>query len=204
MDFNEAEEERDDGHASGPTPSSSTKSGRSKSDLKRGQHGRHKVRKKVHVIEQIGPHGEPLEPPKVIGKFSNQCSCIAREYVPITYFNWKKVPADIKGIVWGEILRRFKYPEDQYDEDLCMAHALSVAGKAMRNLRSKLNKKYVKTGKEPYAEYSFIKPHVWEEFKEKVSTEEAKEKSEQNSELAKRSTLPHHLGMTGYAGKRKQ
>jgi hypothetical protein len=80
--------EEEEGHASSPTPSTSTKTtiGK-KSDLKRGQHGRHKVHNKVHAIYKIGPHGEPLEPETVIGVFSNQCSCLVREHMPITYMN---------------------------------------------------------------------------------------------------------------------
>jgi hypothetical protein len=80
------QEGQEEGHASDPTPSTSTKiaSGK-KSDLKRGQHRRHKVTKKVHAIYKIGPHGEPLEPETVIGVFSNQCYCLVREHVPITY-----------------------------------------------------------------------------------------------------------------------
>ena len=71
-------------------------------DMKRGQHGRHQIsKKKVHVIHKIGPKGEPLEPTIIIGTFSNQCSCIVREKVPITYADWRKVPKDIKGNVWG-------------------------------------------------------------------------------------------------------
>jgi hypothetical protein len=141
------EEGEEEGHASGPTLSSSTKtaSGKSgkKSDLKRGQHGRHKVHKKVHAIYKIGPHGEPLEPETIIGVFSNQCSCIVREHMPITYLNWRKVPDDLNGAMWGDMLRRFEYPLDQYNEDLCKGYALYIAGKALLNLRSKLNKNYV-------------------------------------------------------------
>jgi hypothetical protein len=69
------EEGEEEGHASSPTLSSSTKTanGKSgkKSDLKRGQHGRHKVHKKVHAIYKIGSHGEPLEPETFIDVFSN-------------------------------------------------------------------------------------------------------------------------------------
>jgi hypothetical protein len=76
------EEEEEEGHASSPTPSASTTTGSAKSrkklDLKRGQHGRHQVSKKVHAILRIGLHREPLEPESVIGTFSNQCSCIVR------------------------------------------------------------------------------------------------------------------------------
>ena len=106
--------------------------------------------------------------------------------------------------MWGKVKRRFQYPLDQFDEALCRGHALAIAGKALRNLRSKLNKDYVQIGKTPYGDYSFIKRHVWEEFVEKMSTDEAKAKGKENSELAKKNVLPHHLGMTGYAAKRKK
>jgi len=75
----------EEGHASVPTPSTSTNIASDKmSGLKRGQHGRHKVSKKVHVITKIGTHGEPLEPLTMIGIFSNQCFYLVREHVPIT------------------------------------------------------------------------------------------------------------------------
>jgi hypothetical protein len=93
----------EEGHASGPTLSASSAMGSGKSgkklDLKRGQHGRHQVRKKVHAIYKIRPHGEPLEPRIVIGTFSNQCSCIVREHVSITYLDWRKVLEDLKGAI---------------------------------------------------------------------------------------------------------
>ena len=37
-----------------------------------------------------------------------------------------------------------------------------------------------------------------------MSTDEAKAKGQEYSELAKKNVLPHHLGMTGYAAKRKK
>jgi hypothetical protein len=46
-----------------------------------------------------------LEPRTVIGTFSNQCSCIVREHVPITYLDWRKVLDDLKGAVWGDVKR---------------------------------------------------------------------------------------------------
>ena len=60
-----------EGHGSGPTPSTTSKMESAISGKKRGQHGRHKVHKKVHAIHRIWPHGEPLEPESVIGLFSN-------------------------------------------------------------------------------------------------------------------------------------
>jgi hypothetical protein len=104
------ENQEEEGHASGPTPCASTATGsgksRKKTDLKRGQHGRHQVTKKVHAILKIGPQGEPLEPASVIGTFRNQFCCIAREHVPITYSDWKKVPKELKEKVWTHIKKK--------------------------------------------------------------------------------------------------
>ena len=91
---------------------------------KRGEHGRHKKKDDVHVIHEVGPQGEPLRPVNILDVFSNQCSCIVREKVPITYDNWKSVPQDFKDHVWGEIRRRFTYPEEGVDEEKCKAHAM--------------------------------------------------------------------------------
>jgi hypothetical protein len=135
----------------------------------------------VHAIYKIGPHGEPLELETVIGVFSNQCSCLVREHVLITYMNWKKVLEGLEDKVWLDMLKRFVYPPDQYHEALCIGHAMVIIGKALRALRYKLNKNYVKKGKTPYEDYNFIKPHVWEEFVEKMSTDDAKANSEKYS-----------------------
>jgi hypothetical protein len=82
----------DDGDQKGveeaPAHSTGTSSTRSKdkSNLKRGQHGRHQsIKKKVHAIHRIGSKGHPLESRRIIGIFSNQCSYIVRDNVPITY-----------------------------------------------------------------------------------------------------------------------
>ena len=124
-------------------------------------------------------------------------SYIVKEHVPITYSDCRRVLDDLKGAMWGEVKRRFKYPEDQFDEDVCKRHALFIAGTTLRNLRSTLNKKYVQTGKTPYADYNFTKHHVWEEFIEKMTTDEPKSKGKKFSDLAKMNELPHHLGTTG-------
>ena len=144
LEYPEESEEHSEECGSGPTPSISAKTAANakSSEKKRGQHGRHKIHNKVHVIRKIGPHGEPLEPEEVIDVFNNQCSCIVRQHVPITYSDWRKVPTDLKGAVWGEMKRRFIYLEDQFDEDLCKRHVLFIAGKALRNLRSYLNRQY--------------------------------------------------------------
>jgi hypothetical protein len=88
---------------------------------------------KVHVIEKVGPEGNLEEPEEVIGRFSNQVSCIVRERVLITTPNWHAVPVDIKGVVWGDVLRKFRYPEEA-DMDKCEEYAKHVASCALQNL----------------------------------------------------------------------
>ena len=112
------------------TSSTATTGGKPKRG--RGQHWRHKKHNDVHVIDHMGPQGEPLQPIEILGRFSNQCSCIVREKVPITYENWKLVPKDLKGVVWGEMVRRFTYP-DGSNLDKCEAHVMYLVGKVLRN-----------------------------------------------------------------------
>jgi hypothetical protein len=189
--------------STGPSSTSSTRTSKGKTERKRGQHGRHQKHDEVLTILAVGPQGKPTQPKTVLGTFSNQCSCIAKEYVPITYDNWNNVPDDLKGVVWGEIKRRFQYPVG-YNEEMCKKHALHVASKALRRFRSVLNTQYIKKGKSPLTAFNFIKPHHWEEFVRQKKTEEAEKKSREFSALAKRNTTPHHLGCTGYEGKRQQ
>ena len=74
MEYPNSEEGKEE-EASGPssgTSSTATMGSKKKSDLKRGQHGRHQIsKKKVRAIHKIGPKGEPLEPTTIIGTFSN-------------------------------------------------------------------------------------------------------------------------------------
>jgi hypothetical protein len=74
--------------------------------------------------------------------------------------NLKKVLEGLKDKVWLDMLKQFVYPPDQYNEALCRGHVMVIASKALRTLRYKLNKDYLKKGKTPYEEYNFIKQHV--------------------------------------------
>jgi hypothetical protein len=52
--------------------------------------------KDVHMILSVGPEGNPLTPPEVLAKFSNQCACIVKDKVEITWEDWHSVPEDYK------------------------------------------------------------------------------------------------------------
>ena len=203
--MNFEEEEVSDKEPPAPSPTTSGKSRGQRTKLRRGEHGRHRreIHGEVHVIHEVGPEGNPLSPPTVLAKFSNQVACIVKDKVEITWAEWNNVPVDYKTHIWGEVTRSFHYPEDA-DLNKCREWVMHVAGRAFRNFKSMLTRYYLKLGKSPCVKYTMVKEHHWEEFCKQRTTEEAKAKSAKFSALAKKNLHPHHLGMTGFAGKRPQ
>jgi hypothetical protein len=183
-----------------PEPPATSK-GKSSSEPKRrrGEHGRHKKSNEVHVITELGPSGEPLQPTEVIGKYSNQCGCLVKDRVSILYDDWREVPKGDKEWVWNEMKKRFLYPNNA-DMVKAESHVYYLAGKALRNFKYMLNRDYLAKGKTPYVKYNMILPEVWEEFRRKRETPEARAKSEVFTRLAKKNEHHHHMGMIGYAG----
>ena len=81
-----------------PSPTTSGKSSGQRTKLRRGEHGRHRreIHGEVHVIHEVGPKGNPLSPPMILAKFSNQVACIVKDKVEITWEEWNNVPVDYK------------------------------------------------------------------------------------------------------------
>ena len=102
----------------------------------------------VHVILEVGPEGNPVSPQEVLGRFSNQVSFIVRDNVLITWPSWHQVPKDVKGNVWGEVTRKFNYPEGA-DMEKCCEWAMHVASCAFRNFKSMLAWEFLKKKKSP-------------------------------------------------------
>ena len=146
----------------------------------------------MHVIYQVGAQEEPMQSTSIIGTFNNQCSCIVREKVPITYENWKTITKLLKDFVWGEMKMRFTYPKG-YDEENCKQHVMYLVGKSHRQFRFILNKEYMKIGKTPFDHYNFIMHDVWKVFANQKQREEAKAKGKKFSKLAQRNVHHHHL-----------
>jgi hypothetical protein len=97
--------------------------------------------------------------------------------------------------------RHFHYPKDA-NMGKCREWVMHVASTALHNFKSTLTRNYLNKGKSPCVKYNMVKEHHWEAFKQMRSTPEAKAKSAKFSALTKKNQHPHHLGMTGFAGKR--
>jgi hypothetical protein len=115
----------------------------------------HRKHYDIHMILQVGPQGQPLLPTMVLSKFSNQCSYLVKEKVPITYQDWRDVLKDFKEHVWKEMLRWFTYPKNT-NMPKCREHVMYVAGKALRNFRYKLNKDFLQKAKTPFVKYNMV------------------------------------------------
>jgi hypothetical protein len=115
----------------------------------------HRKHNDIHMILQVGLQGQPLLPTMVLGKFSNQCSYLVKEKVPITYQDWRDVLKDFKEHVWKEMLRWFTYPKNT-NMPKCREHVMYVAGKALRNFRYKLNKDFLQKAKTPFVKYNMV------------------------------------------------
>ena len=115
------------------------------------------------MIHEVGPEGNPLSPPTVLAKFSNQVACIVKDKVEITWEEWNNVPVDYKTHIWGEVTRSFHYPKDA-DLNKCREWVMHVAGRALRTFKYMLNKDFVKTGKSPLIKYNIILAEDWEVF----------------------------------------
>jgi hypothetical protein len=121
--------------------------------------------KDVHVILSVGPEGNPLTPPEILAKFSNQCACIVKDKVEITWEDWHFVPEDSKTHIWGEMTRRFHYPKDA-NMGKCKEWVMHVASITLRNFKSMLTRNYLNKGKSPCVKYNMVKEHHWEAFKQ--------------------------------------
>ena len=82
-----------------------------------------------------------------------------------------------------------------------MEHAaLKKARDAWRNWKHVLYKKFLSQGKDPIPSYPQITKEDWIEFKSIRSSEEFIKKSAMQSELQKKNTHPHRMGVAGYYG----
>jgi hypothetical protein len=114
--------------------------------------------KDMHVILSMGPEGNSLMPLEVLAKFSNQCACIVKDKVEITWEDWHSVPEDYKTHIWGEMTRHFHYPEDA-NMGKCREWVMHVASTTLRNFKSMLTRNYINKGKSPCVKYNMVKEH---------------------------------------------
>ena len=80
---------------------------------------------------------------------------------------------------------------------------LSTCAKAHHQFRWMLSNSYIKNGKQPFRDYMFITPQIWETFVQERTSKEAKSKDEMFSTLVKKNMYHHDLGATGYTTKKK-
>ena len=90
------------------------------------------------IIHALTAAGDPSEPVSTIAPYRTSIGVIVRENVPITYKSWKRlrqdpsyVPNKTKEMLWVELNKRFKFPEDKLE--IAKKRALSNMANAWRH-----------------------------------------------------------------------
>jgi hypothetical protein len=78
--------------------------------------------------------------------------------VEITWEDWHSVPEDYKIHIWGEMMRRFHYPEDA-NMGKCREWVMHVASTTLCNFKSVLTRNYLNKGKSPCVKYNMVKEY---------------------------------------------
>jgi len=86
-------------------------------------------------------------------------------------------------------------------QDRVRHYARKMLGESFRRWKSKLNTKYVKKGRTPFADYGEITQAHWEEFVRQKRTEQSLSLSKKNIEQATSNVHKVHLGPGGYQRK---
>ena len=155
-------------------------------------------------IEEIAQDGQPIAPKEVKAKFVQQCGVVVRDYVPITFREWKPIKGTpdsyvvgpvAKESLWKRLMKNFILPEpevasdeeEEPDEDELKRRrdrieekvkhfALTKMAQAFCNWKKRLNDKFIKQGKTPDWELKMYMKlkDDWPAFKAYKESEEAK------------------------------
>ena len=180
-------------------------------------------------IEEIDKDGQPIAPQEAKSKFVQQCGVVVRDYVPITFREWKPIKGTpdsyvvspvAKESLWKRLMKNFILPEpevasdeeEEPDEDELKRRrdrmeekvqhfAFTKMAQAFYNWKKRLNGKFIKEGKTPDWELKMYMKlkDDWPAFKADKESEEAKARSAKNAENAKKMKYIHTMGPGRYA-----
>src|SRR3989337_1774639 len=133
-------------------------------------------------------------------RFRSVCGFVGRARLNINLPGFWKADTETRRRIVREIMDHFNVPEQWRMQ---VEHtALKKARDAWRNWKHVLYKKYLSEGKDPIPAYPQITKADSTEFKRVRATTEFTEKSAKQSELQKRNTHPHRMGVARYYGMR--
>jgi hypothetical protein len=137
----------------------------------------------------------PIKPDKACMRFRSVCGFVGRARLNINLLGFRKADKERHRIV-REIMDHFNVPEEWKPQ--VQNATLKKARDAWRNWKHVLYKKYVTEDKNPIPAYPQITMVDWAEFKRIRATDEFAKKSAKQSELQKKNTHPHRMGVAGY------
>lgn len=101
--------------------------------------------------------------------------------------------------MWSDIKAHFRLKNNDVKK-----RTLVSCGTKWKSFKTKLRVKYMLKGISPLGKWTFIEPHVWEEFCQKENTPKKNKLHAQASERGKQHINRPQLGPKGYRGFEKQ
>jgi inorganic triphosphatase YgiF len=141
-----------------------------------------------------------LKPDSARKKFSMLCGIVARERVPITLQDWRKLGKVERDKVKNEIMKYFNITRADDKIRAELRAALMTACKAWKQWKYTLMTEFVERNKIPLKLFLWIGVETWCEFVKQKSSHEFVEKSKAARLLAQTYKNHHGMGTAGYAG----
>ena len=170
-------------------------------------------------IEEIAQDGQPIAPKEVKAKSVQQCGVVVRDYVPITFREWKLIKGTpdsyvvgpvAKESLWKRLKKNFVLLEPEVasdeevepDEDELKRRRDRMEAKvrhfaeekmtqAFCNWKKKLNTKFIKQEKTPDWDLKMYMKlkEDWPAFEAHKLSEEAKARSKKNAEMRRKRSI---------------
>lgn len=165
-----------------------------------------RMRRGINRIQDL-PAGESVEFNQfgqAVGKWQNlygkYTGTRTRRLISIVKNTWKHVTKEEKNFLWSDI----KHAHFRLENVDVRKRTLVSCGTKWKAFKTKLRVKYMLKGISPLGKWTFIEPHVWEEFCQKENTPEKNKLRAKASERGKQHINRPRLGSKGYRGFEKQ
>ncbi|KAJ4783677.1 hypothetical protein LUZ62_034923 [Rhynchospora pubera] len=135
-------------------------------------------------------------------EFATYYGFLAKENVPITTADWRKVPKKLLDDLWEELKKAFNIKNDDAKKKTIM-----MMGKSHKCFRSYIYKRFIvksnPANPENPCDLYNISTEEWEQFVNQRDDAAFQEKRRQGQEKRRKFDKPHRMGSHGYRGAQK-
>ncbi|TVU19977.1 hypothetical protein EJB05_36162, partial [Eragrostis curvula] len=183
------------------SPSRATRAGSRTGQVRKPRKPTQWPKDKMFVVD-ADEEGKPLDL-EVSTRLSIIWGLCSRQKVPILLGSIDELSDDQREFIFKEVVQKYvEYPE--HLKQIGYKYCIHKIGQLARRFKCDLVKYYVREDKEPFEEYPHLNREDWDMFVVFKESEEFQKVSEEKKKLRARNELNHHLGPSGYEGKKAQ